>query len=251
MSDVFKLYVPFYTPGDPERKQEIYSCLEDNIKANIFQEIILLIDDNIRPNIPSSKTLVTHITIDRRPMYSDWIFNAKNDSARHISICANADIVFNKKSLIDIKESLTEKSLICLCRHEESADMQPQPHPNPQWTQDIWAIRSEDFPKINTEHLKECRIPFGLPRCDGKFAWVFYCRGWALKNPCFDIITLHRHRSEIREYKSSSKTILGGICWVYPCKIDDPESDLEVQLFILNETAPVEIHINRSPLRLK
>jgi hypothetical protein len=246
-----KLYVPFYTPKDELRKKELYSCLEHNVKTGLFSEIVLFIDDHIAPNIGSQKTLVTHVLMHRRPMFSDWIYFSKNDADLHLSICANADIIFDELSLKGIQQSLTENTFMALCRYEENPNAQPAPHSNPQWTQDIWALSADGCKRIGDDLIRESRIPFGIPRCDGKIAWVFFHRGWKVKNPCLDVVTIHRHSSTERSYSQLSEQILGGICWVSPCTIKASESEVSLQIVSLNESEPVELTITRFILRLK
>ena len=241
-----KLFVSFYTPSDPLRRKEFYDCLVNNAKSGIFNEIILLIDDGISPlgitDQDFGQTSISIVHMPSRPYYSDWINLTSIDrDYDFISVCTNSDIDFSNVTKKDFNKSISEGTFICLSRHEiDKSTASLLPHPNPHWTQDTWAIMSSDTSEISKEHLKDLSIPLGIPRCDGKVAFVFHSRGWNLKNPFEDILTIHRHSSDFRKYDRRSVELMGMVSWVYPCSILDVRSKVVHKLFTRNHQQALE-----------
>ena len=66
------LTIPFYTPKNKQRKEELFSVLKANIKK-IYKKIILLLDDNTFKNKKLTSSKLTIVRFNRRPTYADWI----------------------------------------------------------------------------------------------------------------------------------------------------------------------------------
>jgi hypothetical protein len=165
------------------------------------------------------------IKIDRIPTYKDWIdYSIKNNA---ISIFANADIYFDESISKAYKYLEKPNSLICLSRYED-LDKSIEPHDNPQWSQDTWAI---DFRKVNEfGFIKELEVPTGKYRCDNKIAYVFSVYGWDLYNPFHDIKSYHRHRSGIRTYYKADTSIIGSLAFVSPTTTSESPSIVEYHI---------------------
>ena len=72
------LTVPFYTPKNKQRREELFSVLNLNIKKKFIKKIILLIDDDTFKNQNLISPKITIIRFNRRPTFEDWIRESKN-----------------------------------------------------------------------------------------------------------------------------------------------------------------------------
>ena len=152
--------IPFYTPLNKEREQEIKKVLDLNIKNNFIKKIVLMIDDNTFKNekIPHPKISTSYY--NKRPTYQDWILECKKyKDQNEFLLCMNSDIEleedFSKKIL---KEFNSEKEILMISRYEKNDDLEDNLRTNPHWTQDVWVIKSEDLDNIDKNHIDDLRI---------------------------------------------------------------------------------------------
>lgn len=231
--------VPFYTPKNRERKEEIYSTLEKNIKKEYIRKIILLIDDESFKESNKLPEKVECIYMDERPTYKDWLINAQSIGSEHeFQIFANADIEMydNFQELLPA-EMEKRKTFAAISRYDinysdGSINLREYPH----WTQDTWCIKTSDIKKIDNKFLQGCSIPVGTPRCDNKIVYIFWLRGWNIINPCNRIRTKHYQKSDKREYQKKDTTILGSVLFPHPSPRVGQSGKNEICIFTLSET---------------
>lgn len=239
------LTIPFYTPKNKQRKEELFSVLNSNIQKKFIKKIILLIDDDTFKNKELTSSKLTIVRFNRRPTYADWI----KESRKYINhndnfVIANADIEFqnNFEELI-LNELKKEKSILLLSRYELIGDKELRLVNNPYYSQDTWCLKSKDLECLDEAHLSSLNIPLGIPRCDNKIAYEFWLRDWKLINPCRRIVTIHHQQSGIRNYDEKDKTIIGNVVYVFPSEEIAKVSKVSLWLFTLTNRAPIAIRI--------
>jgi hypothetical protein len=233
---IINLYTTYFCPKEEERKKELDYCITKNINNPYIKNIFLFLDDKtkesdlsdiLEKNQPFSGK-VSFIKIDKIPTYKDWIDNKTNDDS--VSVFTNADIYFDE-TITKIPEYLKNaKSFVCVSRYEdlnEGAEL----HKTPHWSQDVWAIKSNDI--IDDNFKRSLDIPTGKYRCDNKIAYVFTINGWDLYNPCKDIKCYHKHESNLRKYDELDTSIFGAIAFVHPTDNPDKPSDVDIEIMSL------------------
>lgn len=237
------LFLPFYSPPDLERRQEIERCLRNNLNGSTFCKIYLLQNDNAQP--PFEDKRIKSIYLNRRPTYLDWVKQSKIHCPNTVSVLANSDIWFND-SIGLLSELFTKepRAFVALSRHENVAG-EILLHENPQWSQDTWAFYSDQ--EISPSMEKQLDIQLGIPRCDNKVAYVFSVNGFSVYNPCNQIVSVHEHQSNFRYYeKKVNADIMGGVVMVHPSLNLSTPSDLGVEVWSLSSKQYKGIKFNRS-----
>lgn len=236
------LFTPYFLAADASRQAELDACLRHNLANPLIDRIYLLIDDGAQP--PEQDAKIRVVSIDHRPSYADWLSCVEQHEPPGIALLANSDIHFDD-SLAHLPGLLPDlDSFLALSRWEADGG-QLEKHPNPHWSQDVWALRARAaFPEPLKRRLG---FPLGTPRCDNKVAYVFATAGWRVKNPHDLVISHHLQSSEGRGYdKRGDTTIIGGVAYVHPAGSDDPESRLEFDIWTLGEPRVDKVSLNRS-----
>lgn len=244
---VATLFCPFYTPASAERKDELLYTLARNISHKWIENIVLMIDDDSYSDRepPHPKVHIHRFT--HRPMYSDWLrLSQAYVRAGQLTICANADIELSS-AFFDLaeKDLQSEKTLLAISRYDISEAGVADIRDNPQWTQDTWVLRSDSIQECIQQFGKDLEIPFGIPRCDNRIAYVFWLRGWNIINPCLRVKTYHHHKSSNRDYSKKDVTILGGSGFVYPSTMTGKSSQIDINIFSLNKQDPIKLVHNK------
>ena len=239
------LTVPFYTPKNKQRREELFSVLNLNIKKKFIKKIILLIDDDTFKNQNLISPKITIIRFNRRPTFEDWIRESKKFIIDDkYFVIANADIEFQDdfEELIS-NELKKDKSFLLLSRYDLIGDKELGLVKNAYYSQDTWCLRSSDLKNIEESHLSSLKIALGIPRCDNKIAFEFWLRNWQLINPCLRIKTIHHQKSGIRNYEKKDRTIIGNVAFVYPSEGIAKESKVSLMLFTLTNKVPISFQI--------
>jgi len=84
------LFVPYYTPRDPERAEELRRCLDMNLDSGLFSRVVLLVDDETVPHRDDG--VLQLIRLGKRPGYLDWVLAAERLCPGQIALLANSDI---------------------------------------------------------------------------------------------------------------------------------------------------------------
>ena len=237
------LFLPFYTPADPERAAELVECLRRNLDCPAFDRIYLLQDDDTA--LPFQDAKLTVLSLPGRPTYLDWVRYSQRLCPDHISVLANSDIYF-EEDIAKLTELFAARagSFVALSRYD-MADGVVEPHPDPHWSQDTWAFLPGQ--PIPPEMAQQLRIPLGVPRCDNKIAYVFSINGFTVVNPFQDIRSIHLHQSGMRYYsKKGDSRIKGGMAMVHPSASLTAPAPLDIEIWSLNSAQYVEPKINRS-----
>jgi len=207
------LFAPYFRPTDPARREELGLCLEKNRQNASIAHVYLMVDDGAEIALEDGR--VTVIRMDHRPTYQDWTQLTEAYCPDHISVLANADIYFD--DTLNALETVFEHDptgFVALSRHELEDD-QPVLHPDPHWSQDVWAYAPAHA--CNPDRDRCLNFPLGTPRCDNKVAYTFAIYGHTLYNPCRHVRSIHVHDTGIRTYdKKGDMRIVGGMAMVHP-----------------------------------
>ncbi|MBE1291334.1 MAG: hypothetical protein GJ677_02480 [Rhodobacteraceae bacterium] len=243
MSSNLVLFLPFYTPRDPQRSQELLGCLKKNLDCGVFSHVYLLQDDDTV--LPFQNEHLTVLRLSSRPTYLDWVRYSKQLCPDAISVLANSDIHFQEDitKLYDLFE-LDPKAFVALSRYDKRGS-ENVPHQNPHWSQDTWAfLPAAEVPRSMERQLD---IALGTPRCDNKIAYVFSLNGFEVYNPFHDITSIHVHETELRYYDKKGDTSINGcVAMVH----DSPDlltpAQLDIEIWSQNSAQYSTPRINRS-----
>ena len=241
------LFMPFYTPRDESRYEELMYCLDRNLACSEFADITLLVDDDTPLPRPDPRLRI--IRMDRRPSYLDWVREARARCRDQIAILANSDICFTSDiALLRVIFATEPHSFIALSRFEKQAETLT-PHPNPHWSQDTWAFcpgATDDMTgELPSDTLFD--VPLGVPRCDNKIAYVFSVLGYSVRNPFPFVTTIHVHETGLRYYdRTGDRRIVGGMAMVHPSTSLTAPSQLDVEVWSINTAQFKTLKVNKS-----
>lgn len=228
-------YVEGYRPEDRERAAEVSECLSNNMELSILDRVFVFSRDPLHSDM-QQRERVTAIVTSERLTFARWLREAEQRSIGAIAILANADIALTDsiEYLRDIfRGNSPSTAFIALTRYEETS-RGLELHPSPFWSQDLWAL-CPGLSGLPTAFLQQTAFPLGVPGCDNVFAWMAYCHGYVLHNPCLQVVTRHRHRAPTRSYHFTRDRLLGNYCFVRPAKSVGAPSQLEFEMLVRSE----------------
>jgi hypothetical protein len=244
---MINVFFPYYQCGDVNRQLEIDLCLQKNIDNNQIDKLFIMIDDG--SEITCNDNKISIVRLEKRPTYKFWLDKTKELGLKGISILCNSDIYFDN-SIIEAKKVMCKsQSFIALSRWE-LLDNETSMHPNPHWSQDVWAVRCDDDYSNEMLHLLE--FPMGVPRCDNKIAYLFAIYGWKVFNPCAVLKSIHVHETQMRTYhKKIDDRIIGAVAHVYPPEDPYAEAEMEASIWVKRSKQLKTAKINKTLERWK
>jgi hypothetical protein len=244
---MINVFFPYYQCGDVKRQLEIDLCLQKNIDNNQIDKLFVMIDDG--SEIACNDHKISIIRLEKRPTYRFWLDKTKELDLKGISILCNSDIYFDN-SIIEAKKVMCKsQSFIALSRWELLCN-ETSMHPNPHWSQDVWAVRCDDDYSNEMLHLLE--FPMGVPRCDNKVAYLFAIYGWKVFNPCTVLKSIHVHETQMRTYhKKVDDRIIGAVAHVYPPEDPYAEAEMEASIWVKRSKQLKKARINKTLERWK
>jgi hypothetical protein len=239
---VINLFFPYYQCGNKERQQEIDLCLKKNINNKDISRLIVLIDDD--SILPVEDAKITIIHLQDRPTYKKWMQLTDELSLSGITVLCNSDIYFD--SSVSLLAAVTDSELkfVALSRWEVIKG-HTHLHPNPRWSQDVWAMNCDN--QLSEEMLHQLDFSMGVPRCDNKIAYLFGIFGWQVFNPCAKVKSFHVHETELRTYqKKLDHRIIGGVAYVHPGVEYNHPAELEFDVWVKSSKNIKSVKINKS-----
>jgi hypothetical protein len=205
------LFIQFFIHPNPERYNEIKTCLKMNVLNPFISYIYLLneqtVDENYRLfteeelGIYSEK--IIQIPLGHRLMYNDVFEFAQGANCGGYNIIANADIFFDD-SLENLLRSNMNTKPIMMCQLRYEYDGTPRgikifgPRGD---SQDAWIYHSS-YNKLLVNN-KAFRFQLGQAGCDNHITYLFKHSGFELINDPQNVHCMHYHQTQIREYKGS------------------------------------------------
>lgn len=248
------LYVQTYCAKTAQRQAELDHALCANISNKALDGVVLYIEPGSPPPNVVGGVPTEIIELPRRLGYAEWIEHLRIQH-NTIGILANADLelghgIEQMEAVLD-----TADSAIALTRYNiDKTDGQLKLNPFPQWTQDLWALRSDAY--FTESFLSACDYRLGTPGCDNRFAFALWCHGFRIRNPCHWISTLHHHADQSRAYDKLADRLYGPACYVYPSLTLNEDAELQHTLWSRSQDPPHGILVNTvgesiKPLQLR
>lgn len=194
------LFINLYRDKNPVRQKELNHTLSLNLRNEKIKTIYAIVEklsDWI--DLINSDRIVL-IKNDTRPTYNDY-FKLINQYAQKdtISAIANSDIAFDEENAKLISENIRPNECYALSRWDASLDTCELKHYNRADSQDVWVFKG----KIKDVPGSDFRQ--SICGCDNAIAYYLEQAGYKILNPSKDIITVHFHSSNIRNYTAKDR----------------------------------------------
>jgi hypothetical protein len=181
------LYTTYYNEENDSRKQELLSCLQNNLLNKAILKITVFNEGESIAHLDPTK--IIEVFINKRPTYKCFInyINA-NSNPDDINIIANTDIYFDKH--IGVLQHLNFKNTcLALSRWDTTETKKPKLY-NHNDSQDVWIFKGHIKPELNAN------FPLGVPRCDNRLLYEIERAGYTVLNPTFSIKSYHIHKGQ-------------------------------------------------------
>lgn len=182
------LFVNFYVDPNPERQNEIESCLTENLKT--FNQVYILVNskdlfelETFILDYPDAVTIIK----EERPFYSDYFDIINESSAENdINVIANGDIVIPAGTLFLANKRLQDgKRCLALTRWDMQADGSSR-FLDREDSQDVWIFKGT---------VKGVKADFNISFAgsDNRIAHELTEAGYIVSNPSRTLRTFHVH----------------------------------------------------------
>lgn len=199
------LLISLYNEESSQRLEELLFCLNKNINNSYISKIIIFIDGKLDYEIPSHPKL-KFIYLISRPCFRDLFNYANNNfSSDSIKIVANSDIYFDD-TLKYVVKYLSFGTIFCLTRWNHHQDNSIRYYLNFK-SQDVWLYKGSIPNETGNFFL-------GLPGSDNRLACELKNCGLKVKNPSFNLRSIHLHNSTVRNYNKITDRVKG--IYYYP-----------------------------------
>jgi len=204
------LYTTYYNEVNNYRKNELLTCLKNNISNKAISKIIVFNEGESIAYLGPHR--IEEIFIDKRPTYQDFInyINA-NSNTDDIHIIANTDIYFDKN--IEVLKHINLKNIcLALSRWDTTDTIKPKLY-NHNDSQDVWVFKGHLKPEL------KANFPLGVPRCDNKLLYELQKAGYKVLNPAFSIKAFHIHKGQralVYKEEDNSYNIKPPYRYLYP-----------------------------------
>ena len=186
---------------DNLRSKELEACLVNNIASQFVEKIHLFIDDNedlIRlKELTNESEKVVVISVGIKPKYNDFFKYILDNLENKICMITNSDIFLsevNNEQLL--RELENEKNMYALTRYEY--DMSHPLIDNYCGSHDCYIFNSKFINKnIINEHTNFYQ---NFPGIETHIIKNFCDNGFRVFNPCKQIITIHLHKTQLRNH---------------------------------------------------
>ena len=189
----FILITEYFKSDSKERNDEIVTCIKNNIKSGLFNQVILLNEKvSIKQNGATNEITGQRLTYKYAFEYANKYF------PNEIIVLCNNDMFFDS-TLSKLENYDMNNKCLALMRYEiinntSSCDIQSRPK-HISNSQDSWMLKTPiKVPKKSDFHL-------GIPGCDNYIAHLLSEEKYQVSNPSFDIKSYHLHISNKRNYK--------------------------------------------------
>ena len=201
-NDIVNLFVQFFIPPSQVRRNEINTCLKNNVTNPHISYIYLMNERKYTDEelgVTSDK--IIQVLNPRRMKYSDVFNYCDFFKINGYIIIANADIFFNATVQNIFKSDIhLEPIMMTQLRYEYS----PSPLKiklyvnNIGGSQDVWIYHSNfNYMLANNPAFD---FMLGMPGCDNHITYLFKLLNFTLINDPAAIMCLHYHSSNIRSY---------------------------------------------------
>ena len=181
------LYTTFYNEDNNYRKNELLTCLTNNISNTAISKLIVFNEGDSIAHLAPSK--IEEVLIDKRPTYQDFInYINSNSNPDDIHIIANTDIYFDKNIEV-LKHINLKDTCLALSRWDTADTIKPKLY-NHNDSQDVWIFKGPIKQQLKAD------FPLGVPRCDNRLMYQLQEAGYNVLNPAFSIKAFHIHKGQ-------------------------------------------------------
>lgn len=240
------LYTQYYRARTSERQEELDHCLRSNLQHPALDQVVVLRERDAPPLPGPARMEVQELEEAERLTYANWMQRLRQEQGA-IGILINADIALGE-GFEQLPQVLnTADSALALSRYNPQGEGKPaRLNKFTHWTQDTWALRS-DAP-ISDSLLYASSFPIGYPGCDNRIAYVLWSHGLVVKNPCYQLETLHHQADDNRHYDKNADRLYGGVSYVHPSLSLEEASDLEHTLWTRNREGCPGVLVNQQAI---
>ena len=206
-NDSVNLFVQFFIPPSHVRRNEINTCLKNNV-TNPYISYIYLMNERkyTDEELGVTSDKIIQVLTPRSMKYSDVFNYCDVFKINGYIIIANADIFFNATVQNIFKSDVhIEPIMMTQLRYEYS----PSPLKiklyvnNIGGSQDVWIYHSNfNYMLANNPAFD---FMLGMPGCDNHITYLFKLLNFTLINDPAAIMCLHYHSSNIRSYSSNDR----------------------------------------------
>jgi hypothetical protein len=198
---VSTFYISKYSSKlDNLRSKELEACLVNNIASSFIEKIHLFVDDDDSLNrlneLTNNSEKVVVICIGIKPKYDDFFNYILNNLKDKICMITNSDIYLLQCPKNLIERLKNEKICYALSRYEY--DMSHPQIDNYYGSHDCYIFNSSFIDKniIN----KHTNFYQNLPGIESQIVKNFCDFNFKVFNPCKQIITVHLHKTDLRNH---------------------------------------------------
>lgn len=243
INNAFVLITSIYEEENEDRRKELQYVIKKNNDNKLIKKIIVFFDRCHDANIDTSVLINDDILMSMYQFLNGLkkvtiiMINGKFDLISGLSyidddycetqkvIMANADILitntFGKICEIDL---LASNSIITLTRHDviDNVKIELRNRYNQIFdtSQDCWIFEKSKKSKMSIHVQKQDKICMGTWNCENEFNHFLSCNGVKLYNCCRELITIHIHNVDTRQYlQNQSINVLRHVGLNYLCEI--------------------------------
>uniref|UniRef100_A0A6C0D8I3 Exostosin GT47 domain-containing protein n=1 Tax=viral metagenome TaxID=1070528 RepID=A0A6C0D8I3_9ZZZZ len=211
----------YYVPEQSKRRNEINTCLHNNVENTYIDHIILLNEKDFSAKLPKSCKLKQEI-INHRLHYDDVVrYINDNIPEDSIVVFANADIYLDE-SIRSIWSTNVEDKFFALLRYDDDENGNSEIFGPRADSQDTWILSSNSVKNRNWKY-EDFHFSFGISGCDNAITTEMLRMKFLVVNPALTIKTHHLHISEIRTYNKDDIIDKSVFLYIEPTGLQDME----------------------------
>jgi len=182
---------------DIERNNELQECLQKNLTNDLIEKIHLYIDDNEALEYINSlnNNKINIISVGFKPLFSDLFLYAFNNLENKICMISNSDIYLYECDVNLFTNLYDNNTVFSLTRYEY--DLSCPMIDNFIGSHDCFIFKSKLNNFINSiDKIKHVQHHWGS---ENIVLYELLRRNINIFNPCYQIKTIHLHKSNLRE----------------------------------------------------
>ena len=177
---------------DPVRKQDVDTCLQNNLNNPLITQVHLLTEENLNFDHFDNSEKIIQKCIGKWLTHQEALRYATTLKENTLCVLANIDIYYDESLALVIPLSM-EGKMFALLRWEDLPDGTKKIlHPKRFDMQDTWIFETP-VPHLTGD------TKLGVRGGENRFAHDCASAGLLLYNPCFEIKSYHLHTTEHRK----------------------------------------------------
>lgn len=213
----------FYYSINDTRQTEIEFALMQNLNKNYVKNIHLFIENKDLVKFKTStfykNNKIIIVNFEGQPTYPVLFNYSSNLNNEYCCIC-NSDIELNIENIKIVEHLKNNKLIYFITRHEH--DMSCPLIDNFGGSHDAFIFHSDTMKKnlnnINTNFINYIQNTSGIEA----LLTIYFIEqlNYKILNPCYQIVLLHHHKSQVRLWNTGNQTIPVGYTHPIPLKVN-------------------------------